>query len=82
MAKDFYNDDAPMPFRNMVEGEPEGEPEVPGQQKRKMVFTGSLLGQMGYPIGYPMGYPMGYPDGPMYPFIMGSAEDYEKDPNP
>jgi len=80
MVKDFYNDDAPMPFRDMLEGEPEGEPEVPGHKKRKAIFTGGLLG----PMGYPVGYPIGYPDGPMYPFIMGPTEDSyeEEDPNP
>jgi len=79
MVKDFYNDEAPMPFRDVVEGEMEVDPEVPGHKKHKAIFTGGLLG----PMGYPVSYPIGYPDGPMYPFIMGPTEDYEEeDPNP
>lgn len=69
MVFDLLNNGIPLPF----DGTLEEEPGVPGQKKRRRVlFTGGLLG------------PMGYPDGPMYPFIMGPAEDEaeEEDPNP
>lgn len=69
MANPFYNDEAPMPFRGVFEE----EPEVPGKKRRKVLFTGGLLG------------PMGYPGASMYPFIMGPVEDLyeeEEDPNP
>lgn len=69
MTVPFYNDEAPMPFRGVVEE----EPEVPGKKRRKVLFTTGLVG------------PMGYPDGPMYPFIMGPSEDLDEedeDPNP
>lgn len=70
MAKPFYNEDAPMPFDGVLEE----EPEVPDRKKpRRVLFTGGMLG------------PMGYMNGPIYPFIMGPADyfdDEEEDPNP
>lgn len=58
-----------MPFEGILEE----EPAVPGRKRRRVLFTGGLLG------------PMGYPGGSMYPFIMGPVADYDEedeDPNP
>ena len=70
MSRDFYNEDAPMPFSGVFEE----EPEVPDRRHPRQVwFTGGLLG------------PMGYMTGPMYPFLMGPVkgfEEEEEDPNP
>lgn len=71
MARNFYNEDAPMPFDGVLEE----EPEVPDREHpRRVLFTGGLLG------------PMGYMNSSTFPFIMGPAEDFyddrEEDPNP
>ena len=68
MVFDLYSEGIPLPF----DGTMEGDPEVPERKKRRVYFTGGLMG------------PIGYPDGTVYPFIMGPVEDYEEeeDPNP
>ena len=68
MTSEFDMEGSPIPFSGVFEE----EPEVPGKKTRRVLFTGGLLG------------PMGYMNGPVYPFVMGPAdyEEEEEDPNP
>lgn len=68
MTNPFYNGDAPMPFQGVFEE----EPEEPGKKRRRVLFTGGMMG------------PTGFAEGPMYPVLMTTEEDWEEeeDPNP
>ena len=68
MMSEFDMEGGPNPFSGIFEE----DPGVPGKKSRRVLFTGGMLG------------PMGYMNGQVYPFIIGPEEDYEEeeDPNP